>query len=118
MESGLNGRAVDFAKFGLLFARDGAWRGRQLVPRAWVQNPTIVPTGGAIPAVGYQFFWWVQGDRSPPAFFALGKYGQHIYVVPASELVLVRFGIDVGGQDWRQLLSDLGRRLDADQQRR
>ena len=118
MESGLNGRAVDFAKFGLLYARDGAWRGRQLVPRAWVRNPTVVPTGGAIPAAGYQFFWWIQGDRSPPAFFALGKYGQHIYVVPASGLVLVRFGTDVGGQDWRQLFSDLARRLDADQQRR
>ena len=118
MESGLNGRAVDFARFGLLFARGGAWRGRQLVPRAWVRDPTVVPTGGAAPAAGYQFFWWVQGDRSPPAFFALGKYGQHLYVVPASGLVLVRFGTDVGYPDWRQLLGDLARRLDAGQQRR
>jgi CubicO group peptidase (beta-lactamase class C family) len=40
MESGLNARAVDFARFGLLFAREGAWRGRQLVPRAgWGMPP-------------------------------------------------------------------------------
>jgi len=45
MESGLNGRAVDFAKLGLLFAGGGRWRGRQLVPAAWVQDPTDVPHG-------------------------------------------------------------------------
>jgi CubicO group peptidase (beta-lactamase class C family) len=113
MESGLNGRAIDFAKFGMLYARGGAWRGRQLVPRDWVQDPRVVPTGASVPAPGYQYFWWVQRDRRPPAFFALGKYGQHIYVVPESGLVLVRFGTDVGYQDWRQLLGDLARRLDA-----
>jgi CubicO group peptidase (beta-lactamase class C family) len=41
MESGLNGRPIDFAKFGLLFARDGVWPGRQLVPRAWVRDPAL-----------------------------------------------------------------------------
>jgi CubicO group peptidase (beta-lactamase class C family) len=112
MESGLNGRAVDFAKFGLLYARGGAWQGRQLVPRAWAQDPTVVPTGGGlVPAAGYGLFWWVQSNRSPPAFFARGKYGQHIYVVPADDLVLVRFGTDTGYRHWPQLLSDLARRL-------
>jgi CubicO group peptidase (beta-lactamase class C family) len=113
MESGLNARAADFARFGLLFARDGAWRGRQLVPRAWVRDPTLVPTGvGRAPAGSYQFFWWVQDDRSPPAFFARGKYGQHIYVVPDQDLVLVRFGRDAGYPYWPELLSGIARQLD------
>jgi CubicO group peptidase (beta-lactamase class C family) len=114
MESGLNARAVDFAKLGLLYANGGAWQGRQLVPRRWVQESTVVPTTGvgAIPAPGYGYFWWVQGDRSPPAFSARGRYGQHLYVVPESGLVLVRFGTDTGGQQWPQLLSDLARWLD------
>src|SRR5215211_9531596 len=30
MESGVNARARDFARFGLLFAREGRWEGRQL----------------------------------------------------------------------------------------
>jgi CubicO group peptidase (beta-lactamase class C family) len=112
MESGLNGRAVDFAKLGLLYARGGAWHGRQLVPRGWVQDPTVVPTGdGPVPAPGYGLFWWVQSDRSPPAFFARGRYGQHIYVVPEDDLVLVRFGTDTGYRHWPQLLSDLAGRL-------
>jgi CubicO group peptidase (beta-lactamase class C family) len=113
MESGLNARPIDLAKFGLLYANGGAWRGRQLVPRGWVTDPTVVPTAGTVPAPGYQFFWWVQGDRSPLAFFALGKYGQHIYVVPDSDLVLVRLGRDVGHRHWPQLLGDLARRLDS-----
>jgi CubicO group peptidase (beta-lactamase class C family) len=64
MESGLNARAIDFAKFGVLYAGGDAWRGRQLVPAAWVGDPTVMPTGGgAMPAAGYQFFWWVQSER-------------------------------------------------------
>ena len=42
MESGLNARAADFARFGLLFAQEGAWQGRQLVPRAWVRDTDLV----------------------------------------------------------------------------
>jgi CubicO group peptidase (beta-lactamase class C family) len=113
MESGLNARAADFARFGLLFARDGAWRGRQLVPRAWVRDPALVPTRvGQAPTGSYQYFWWVQEQRRPPAQFARGKYGQHIYVVPASDLVLVRFGRDTGYPFWPELLDELARRLD------
>jgi len=71
-----------------------------------------VPAGdGPAPAPGYGLFWWVQSDRSPPAFFARGRYGQHIYVVPEDDLVLVRFGTDTGYRHWPQLLSDLAGRL-------
>jgi CubicO group peptidase (beta-lactamase class C family) len=112
MESGLNARAADFARFGLLFAQEGAFRGRQLVPRAWVGDPTLVPTGGRGPAGSYQYFWWVQEQRRPRARFALGKYGQYLYVVPDSDLVLVRFGRDTGYPFWPELLDDLAGRLD------
>jgi hypothetical protein len=44
--------------------------------------------------------------------FARGKYAQHLYVVPASGLVLVRFGRDVGYPHWPELLSDLASQLD------
>ena len=115
MESGLNGRPVDLAKFGLLFAQGGRWRGRQLVPRGWVEDRTLVSTRFArAPAPSYQYFWWVQDDRRPPARFARGKYAQHLYVVPESDLVLVRFGRDVGYPHWPELLGDMAARLDDD----
>jgi CubicO group peptidase (beta-lactamase class C family) len=112
MESGLNARAVDFARFGLLFAQEGAWRGRQLVPRAWVRDTDLVRTGGRGPASSYQYFWWVHDQRRPSARFALGKYGQLIYVVPDTDLVLVRLGRDSGYPYWAELLDELARRLD------
>jgi CubicO group peptidase (beta-lactamase class C family) len=113
MESGLNARAVDFAKLGLLVAREGRFRGRQLLPQGWVQDLTRPATGGgSVPAPGYRFFWWTQDDRHPPAVLARGKYGQHLYVVPDSDLVLVRFGRDAGYRHWPELLGDLASRLD------
>jgi CubicO group peptidase (beta-lactamase class C family) len=33
MESGLNGRAIDFATFGSLLLHNGTWNGRQLISR-------------------------------------------------------------------------------------
>jgi CubicO group peptidase (beta-lactamase class C family) len=97
----------------LLFARDGAWRGRQLVPRAWVRVPTLVPTRvGRVPAGSYRYFWWVQDQRRPRAQFARGRYAQHIYLVPDRDLVMVRFGRDGGYPYWPELLDDLARRLD------
>jgi hypothetical protein len=79
----------------------------------WLRcRPRLVPTRVAVaPARAYQFFWWVQDERQPRAQFARGKYGQYIYVVAASDLVLVRLGWDVGCRHWPQLLSDLARRL-------
>ncbi len=40
MESGLNARARDFARFGMLFAKEGNWRGKQLISREWVEDST------------------------------------------------------------------------------
>jgi hypothetical protein len=54
----------------------------------------------------------VQDERRPRARFARGRYGQHIYVVPESDLVLVRLGRDVGYYHWPELLSDLARQLE------
>jgi len=40
MESGINGRAIDFAKFGRLYLDDGDRDGTQVVPAAWVAAST------------------------------------------------------------------------------
>src|SRR5215213_2506771 len=37
MESGVNARARDFARFGMLFAKAGNVRGKQLISRGWVK---------------------------------------------------------------------------------
>jgi CubicO group peptidase (beta-lactamase class C family) len=96
MESGLNARPVDYARFGLLFLHEGEWNGRRIVSEAWARAAT-----GADPSTdsayyhGYRYFWWLDVDR-PGRFYAMGKYGQFIYVAPDADAVVVRLGRDWG----------------------
>ncbi|HTP09083.1 MAG TPA: serine hydrolase [Anaerolineae bacterium] len=74
----------DMAKLGYLYLHDGLWDGRQIVSAQWVKNATRthVATGSTLD-YGYQ--WWI----APSAYAALGRYGQMIYVVPESDLIVV-----------------------------
>jgi CubicO group peptidase (beta-lactamase class C family) len=109
MESGLNGRAIDFAKFGRLYLRGGEWNGRQIVPAAWVEESTR-PDALSDPNPYYQYFWWLNPNQ-PGHFFAHGKLGQYIYIVPEQKLLIVRFGESERGQRFTELFEDLARRL-------
>lgn len=114
----------DYARLGLLLAHDGNWRGRQIVPAAWIQEATTVRADQphlrpltATPFFGYGYQTWIfPGDRRMFAF--LGVRGQAIYVDPASRLVLVTTAVrklprDPGvvetGALWRAVVRDLGR---------
>ena len=95
-------RARDILKFGLLFLQKGKWRGRQLVPEAWVAAatlarttfPTIDPRNGLGELYkGYGYQWWTGseavGPTTVPFFFASGNGGQRVFVIPSLEMVLV-----------------------------
>jgi CubicO group peptidase (beta-lactamase class C family) len=104
MESGINARAVDFARFGQLFLQGGAWQGREVVPREWVQVATH-PIA-ASPADFYGYFWWIDTER-PGRFFAAGNFGQFIYVAPDRNAVVARFGERFGPLDSRAWVATL-----------
>lgn len=91
---GLNLTTRDYAKFGQLFLQRGEWKGEQLIPADWVD----ASTAHSAPAlsdrgVGYGYQWWVpmpeQGD-----YFAVGIYGQYIYVNPALNIVIAKNAAD------------------------
>jgi CubicO group peptidase (beta-lactamase class C family) len=116
MESGLNARAVDYARFGLLLLHNGEWNGRRIVSEDWVRAATGVDaTTDSAYYHGYRYFWWIDVER-PGRFYALGKYGQYIYVAPDADAVVVRFGRDwgVGNITWlatfREIADQLARR--------
>lgn len=115
MESGINARAIDFAKFGTLFLHGGEWRGQQVVPRSWVEalTGTQVAVGPAAAATGYGYLWWVgEGGH----YAARGNHGQLIFVAPDKGLVIVRFGTRVGQEggnpDWIRTFEALAARFD------
>ena len=79
-----------FARFGLLYLREGTWGDEQVVPSAWVTE-SLEP---APQSDGYGYQWWLdQPDGVPDDMYAaLGHDGQFIYVIPSLDLVVVRNG--------------------------
>ena len=108
MESGINGRAIDFVKLGWLFLNGGRNGGRQVVSRAWVDEATRVDTV-TDPAADYQYGWWVDVEKA--SYYAEGHLCQFIYVCPAARLVLVRMGRDCGGVYWTGFLGSMAQTL-------
>lgn len=107
--------ARDFARFGLLYLRDGVWNGTRLLPEGWVD---FARTPGPAPNTDtYGAGWWLTpqaGDGKPyralftdaprDAFSAQGHQGQVVLVVPSKDLVVVRLGMMHGGRDaWNGL---------------
>jgi CubicO group peptidase (beta-lactamase class C family) len=107
MEAGLNARAIDFAKLGRLFLRDGDWDGQRVVSPEWVALATGVDARERAPGRAgqpryYGFMWWgVDQERLRPDFFAAGDHGQYIYVSPANDVVIVRTGVEYGAPSAR-----------------
>ena len=56
MESGVNGRAIDFAKLGRLMLLDGNWEGKQIISKAWVKECTSLEGIKAWDGVHYKNF--------------------------------------------------------------
>ena len=80
-----------FARFGLLYLRDGRWGRDRVIKRSWVRDSLeAAPTAPGL--YGYQ--WWLDDVPGVPAdmFSAVGHDGQYIYVIPSLDLVVVRNG--------------------------
>jgi CubicO group peptidase (beta-lactamase class C family) len=98
LESGVNARALDFARFGQLFLDDGlAADGTRVLPAGLVQAATgpdgAMPLDALRPGLYYQLMWW--GQRRPDGghdFSARGNHGQYVFVSPSNAVVIVRFG--------------------------
>jgi CubicO group peptidase (beta-lactamase class C family) len=112
-----------------LLAHDGNWRGRQIIPAAWIvaatttraDQPHLRP-GVATPFFGYGYQTWIvptwvlPGDRR--MFMLWGVRGQRIYVDAESKLVMVNTAVHTRSVDldalretdalWLALVRQLG----------
>lgn len=82
--------ARDFARFGLLYARDGMWDGTRLLPEGWVDYART-PDGVSDEGQQYGAHWWIRPDGRG-SFQCQGYETQRIRIVPSSDLVVVRLG--------------------------
>lgn len=83
----------DWARIGLMLAHDGAWNGRQVVPRQWVIDSTT--PGGATNTYGNQIWLLSPPPRDPNRrlFSLIGTHGQRVYVDPRTKTVLVQTAV-------------------------
>lgn len=83
----------DFARFGLLYLRDGVWDGRRLLPEGWVdyaRTPTFQQPSD-LPEDSYGAHWWL-GLIGPGSFSANGYDGQYIAACPRHDLIITHNG--------------------------
>lgn len=85
--AGLMLRPRDLLLLGQLVLERGRWKGRQLVPAAWIARMTRnhAPAAGE---TGYGYQWWIQNTGGCRSVSARGRGGQVIAVVPGKRLVV------------------------------
>lgn len=86
----LNARTIDFAKFGRLYLNRGNWNGKQIIPEEWIEE-TLHASKESGQRLTYHYNWGI-GPKKYGSFYAIGLYGQLIYVYPEKNVILVRFG--------------------------
>ena len=83
--------ARDYARFGLLYLRDGRWGDRRLLPEGWVDHGrrprSVDPDDGDY----YGSHWWTR-ENPLGTFWAAGHEGQYVDICPDLDLILVRMG--------------------------
>jgi hypothetical protein len=96
---GLNVTLRDLARFGEAMRLGGRLNGRQIVPKAVVDDIRRGADRGQFAMAGYKLLpgwsyrnqWWVTHNEHG-AYAARGIHGQAIYIDPTAEMVIARFG--------------------------
>jgi CubicO group peptidase (beta-lactamase class C family) len=90
--SGLSATLRDYGRFGLFFLENGAVGGEQVLPAGWRDDASASQTLQGR-TVDYGYMWWPLGAKAAPvhagAFEAVGIFGQHIYINPRENVVIV-----------------------------
>lgn len=101
---GLNISTRDFARFGMMMLREGAWNDRQILSADWIAQSTAKNAPPPSPYVdgtpdaemGYGMQWWRPPAAQEGEFFGIGIYGQYIYVNRLHDTVIVQNAADTG----------------------
>jgi CubicO group peptidase (beta-lactamase class C family) len=89
--SGLGATLRDYGRIGLFVQSGGLIDGKSIVPDNWFRDSGS-PHSFSGKQVDYGYLWWPLPAGDPinkGAFEARGIFGQHLYINPAEELVIV-----------------------------
>jgi len=81
-------RPRELLRFGELY-RNGAGRGRQIVPETWVRESWVPRTTSPFNGHGLRLGWWTASAAATTVHFAWGYGGQYCFIVPELELTVV-----------------------------
>ncbi|MFL6274408.1 MAG: serine hydrolase domain-containing protein [Blastocatellia bacterium] len=101
---GLMVRTEEIARFGQLYLQKGMWKGRQLIPAAWVEQATALQTAnGSSPTSdwdqGYGYQFWRCRHH---AYRGDGAFGQYCIVLPDLDAVVA---ITSGVRDMQRVMN-------------
>lgn len=88
--------ALDHARFGLLFLRNGKWKNQQLISEKWVS--AVQQPSSAFKSYGY--LWWLNTNQeqikevSPSIYYAAGYGGNYIIIDKEHDMVIVTRWLD------------------------
>jgi len=89
---GLSLRSRDLLKLGQLYADEGRWNGRQIVPQSWVAT-SLRPRVRIDDRNEFGFLWWLTSieihERSVSAHYMTGSGGNKVFVIPDLNLTVV-----------------------------
>ena len=88
----LRSTARDWARFGLLYLRDGVWDGTRVLPPGWVDYGRTWVAEDPEDASPYGAHWWGVAGDTRGTFRASGYEGQSVTICPDLDLVVVRLG--------------------------
>jgi CubicO group peptidase (beta-lactamase class C family) len=113
----------DYARFGMLYLRDGIWEGTRILPGGWVDY-TRSPTSSSKGDYGTHFWLGTVGEQAnldeaglslpDDMFQARGMGGQFIAIIPSRDVVIAYNGYSNAHGYWpidllfAQVLADLG----------
>lgn len=125
MESGLNIRAIDFAKFGRLVLYNGNWNGKQLISHDWMNYSFSLSEDYKLPEFAndlyYRNFWWIYADKKKShydieAIAGTGHLGQYLFIYPKEKIIIVRMGKKNNNVDsWRTIFQEIVNEIGSNQ---
>ena len=82
--------ALDMARFGLLYLREGQWRTHHLIPKEWIEKAITPYTIQSGYGIGFKWVKIIHGELSQYGTYYTSGYGGHrIFILPQLNTVVV-----------------------------